>query len=80
MEIMEEQKQKQDYIKAQIVYDLEGNVTEWTLEANGSLSRSVRGGEYFLVNDRGCARLAGSSVLVAVTGGYPGTRTTLYIK
>ena len=29
------------------IYDLEGNFFEWTQEANGSSSRTLRGGSYY---------------------------------
>ena len=59
------------------IYDLEGNLYEWTLEANGSSTRSARGSSY-LVSYPIYNRT--SSFYAYYTYNDLGTRLSLYIK
>ena len=36
-----------DYTKANNIYDLAGNVNDWTMEAEDTYTRRLRGGEYY---------------------------------
>ena len=59
------------------IYDLEGNLYEWTLEANGSSARSARGGSYlaaYPIYNRT------SSFSTYYTYNDLGSRLSIYIK
>ena len=68
-----------EYTKANNIYDLVGNVWEWTMEAHDTVSRVCRGGNYYGI---------GANVPASSRNGYDpadsrsayGTRATLYIK
>ena len=62
--------------KGHNIYDLAGNVMEWTTEAFAYDSRVCRGGCYFS-DDTASARVYGPPVLSV---DYVGTRFTLYVK
>ena len=66
-----------DYTKANNIYDLAGNVCDWTMEANNSNNRIMRGGYFF----------SNSSTASGRYSHYPtrsddnvGCRSVLYIK
>ena len=59
------------------IYDLEGNVTEWTLEANYTYSRVLRGGYYSLAHSPSERR---DNWVSASGSAYYGSRATLYIQ
>lgn len=58
------------------VYDMAGNVNEWTLQGAGILPRVARGGDYM-----GTYKLAGGAYGTDVTSNYPevGCRMQMYI-
>ena len=68
-----------EYTKANNIYDLAGNVRDWTMEAYGTLYRVYRGGSY---NNTGTNIPASNRSIDYPTssGSYNGTRATLYIK
>ena len=68
-----------EYTKANNIYDLAGNVWEWTMEAHTSYSRVFRGGIY---GNYGTYFPASSRYSNYPTGSnsYDGCRATLYIK
>ena len=62
-------------------YDLEGNVSEWTLEAMITYSRTYRGGNYaFTTNGENNAALRNGTQPDSASAQYGGSRMTLYIK
>ena len=68
-----------EYTKANNIYDLVGNVRDWTMEANSTLSRVYRGGYY---NGNGDNSPADYRSYYYPTGShnYYGCRSALYIK
>ena len=66
-----------DYTKVNNIYDLAGNVYDWTMEANSSYYRVVRGGYYnygsYTASNRNLSYPTRSS-------NYFGCRSALYIK
>ena len=68
-----------EYTKANNIYDLAGNVRDWTMEAYGTGDRVSRGGFY---NNNGATSPASyrSSDYPSGSDSYYGTRATLYIK
>lgn len=66
--------ENEDY-KVNNIYDMAGNIGEWTIEANGSTERTIRGGNawwYTPVGARGSA--------VPIGENANGSRVQLYIK
>ena len=68
-----------EYTKANNIYDLVGNVRDWTMEASGAYGRVYRGGYY---NYDGDNDPADSRYYYSPTGSssYYGCRSALYIK
>ena len=68
-----------EYTKANNIYDLVGNVRDWTMEANSTNSRVCRGGSYY--NDGGSNPADyRCSINPAYSYGNYGCRSALYIK
>ena len=69
---------KNEAWKAKNIYDLAGNVAEWTMESRPTDYRVRRGGNY---DDSGYNGYVGGRTLYSPTGasGYLGFRVTLYI-
>ena len=67
-----------DYAKANNIFDLAGNVFEWTMEADGSSSRYKRGGYYDVNGTYFPAKYRISNTTFSST--YYGCRATLYIE
>ena len=70
-----------EYTKTNNIYDLAGNVFEWSLEAYSTRYRVIRGGYY---EQRGrtypaCFRYCGNTYPTIITSGY-GCRSVLYVK
>ena len=67
--------------KVNNIYDMAGNVWNWTQEAQGTYWRSVRGGAF---NNTGAAQPASNRAenydVPTVVGGYYGSRVQLYLK
>ena len=68
-----------EYTKANNIYDLAGNVRDWTMEANSTYSRVYRGGHYSDVGDGGPADYRYYYVPTSSDSDY-GCRSALYIK
>ena len=66
-----------DYTKANNIYDLAGNVYDWTMEANSSRKRVMRGGNYYGYSYT--ARYRDGNYPTGSTD-YFGCRSALYIK
>ena len=68
-----------EYTKANNIYDLSGNVRDWTMEACYTFSRVLRGGDYY---DAGSNYPAGNRRYYYPTYSYSyyGCRSALYIK
>ena len=68
-----------EYTKANNIYDLAGNVYDWTMEANSTIYRVFRGGYYYSVGDNGPADVRS---YYGPTYSYYlyGCRSALYIK
>ena len=66
-----------DYTKVNNIYDLAGNVYDWTMEAYSSYSRVVRGGNYNLISNTARNR---DLYYPTNSGSYYGCRSALYIK
>lgn len=58
------------------IYDLEGNLFEWTLEAMGEVDRTIRGGSFLV----GMPSNRSTAVATYNSPEYFGSRLTLYIK
>ena len=69
-----------EYTKANNIYDLAGNVFDWTMEAYSTLSRVLRGGVYSLTGALDPARYRGTGNLPTDSNSYYGCRAVLYIK
>ena len=76
--------EKSEYTKANNIYDLAGNVFEWTLEAYSNVYRIFRGGYFY---DHGSVSATTATYIVTYYYGYPnnslnycGCRSALYIK
>ena len=68
-----------EYTKANNIYDLAGNVCEWTFESNGLSSRVLRGGDYTLGN--GFHQVYSRDMFVSYGSGRErGFRAYFYIK
>ncbi len=65
--------------KANNIYDLAGNVYDWTMEANSSNNRVLRGGYYYCSGGSNPARDRGSYSPTS-SYSYCGCRGVLYIK
>jgi len=65
--------------KANNIYDLAGNVYDWTMEAYGSLNRVYRGGGYGYTSTYSSARSRNSNSPTSSSDPY-GARAALYIK
>ena len=68
-----------EYTKANNIYDLAGNVHEWTMEADSTSGRDLRGGRYDYAGSYDPARLRYSNYPVNSYGNY-GCRAALYVK
>ena len=68
-----------EYTKANNIYDLAGNVHDWTMEAYSSVSRVRRGGYYSNIGDSYPASSRSGSG-PASSSSYLGCRVSLYIK
>ena len=66
-----------EYTKANNIYDLVGNVWDWTMEARFTDYRVFRGGSYY---NSGADSPASSRNVNSPTNSDNGTRATLYIK
>ena len=68
-----------EYTKANNIYDLSGNVRDWTMEACGTYSRVLRSGSYYSAgaNSPAGSRYGNSP---ASSGNGSGCRSALYIK
>ena len=69
-----------EYTKANNIYDLAGNVYDWTLETSSTNFRVLRGGRYYLT---GSSRQASARVgygYPSLYGSEYGCRAALYIK
>ena len=67
-----------EYTKANNIYDLAGNVWDWTMEANGAYSRVCRGGYYYNSGDNGPADCRGDYIPTFSYGGRRLSCSTLY--
>ena len=68
-----------EYTKANNIYDLAGNVRDWTMEANSTYSRVFRGGNCYNDGDIGPAASRNYSYPTSSSYDY-GCRSALYIK
>ena len=68
-----------EYTKANNIYDLAGNVRDWTMEANSTDFRVYRGGNYDFSGDYNPAGSRSSNVPTN-SDYYYGCRSALYIK
>jgi len=68
-----------EYTKANNIYDLAGNVRDWTMEANSTYYRVCRGGDYNLNGDFDPADLRDYGDPTSSSYSY-GCRSALYIK
>ena len=68
-----------EYTKANNIYDLVGNVRDWTMEANSADSRVYRGGSCGYNGGYGPAGSRNYDSPTSSNGGY-GCRSALYIK
>ena len=68
-----------EYTKANNIYDLAGNVRDWTMEASSTGSRVYRGGYYYDYGDNLPADYR-FSYFPAYSSGVYGCRSALYIK
>ena len=68
-----------EYTKANNIYDLAGNVYDWTMEANSSNNRVLRGGTYGSTGSGNPARARGDNYPTYSYNRY-GCRATLYIR
>ena len=68
-----------EYTKANNIYDLAGNVYDWTMEANSSLFRVLRGGNYGNSGSNLPASNRGVNGPTVIDYGS-GCRATLYIR
>ena len=68
-----------EYTKANNIYDLAGNVWDWTLEANSTYNRVARGGSYGHNGSDGPASYR-SYDDPTVSNDFLGCRSSLYIK
>ena len=66
-----------DYTKANNIYDLAGNVYDWTMEANSSYDRVMRGGNFSSNSSTARSRNDGNP---PGSGDFCGCRSALYIK
>ena len=66
-----------DYTKANNIYDLAGNVTEWTMDARSSFGRCLHGGGFSLTGTYVPAKDRNSN---GPNNGSYGSRAMLYIK
>ena len=69
-----------EYTKANNIYDLAGNVRDWTMEACSTYSRVLRGGNYDVAGTSGPARSHVASYNPSNSLSYHGCRAVLYIK
>ena len=68
-----------EYTKANNIYDLVGNVRDWTMEASSTYGRVYRGGGCSSNGDNLPADVRGYSY-PTYSGSYYGCRSALYIK
>ena len=68
-----------EYTKANNIYDLAGNVRDWTMEANSTTYRVSRGGSYYYNGDSYPADVR-YDFYPTDSGDYYGCRSALYIK
>ena len=68
-----------EYTKANNIYDLVGNVRDWTMEAYSTYSRVCRGGYYYSNGDYGPAGYRNYDYPTN-SNSYYGCRSALYIK
>ena len=68
-----------EYTKANNIYDLAGNVWDWTLEGHGSVNRCFRGGSYYDNGTSGPAQYRFNYYPDGSNGSY-GFRSYLYVK
>ena len=68
-----------EYTKANNIYDLVGNVWDWTMEARGTGGRVSRGG-YYISNGTNFPASLRFNYVPANSNSVYGTRATLYIK
>ena len=69
-----------EYTNANNIYDLAGNVREWTMEADSASFRVLRGGFYSGDGDFRPARDRSSYVSPGSSFDYYGSRAALYVK
>ena len=68
-----------EYTKANNIYDLVGNVWDWTMEAHSTYNRAYRGG-YFNIYGTDVPASYRNYYYPTFSYSYDGTRATLYIK
>ena len=68
-----------EYTKANNIYDLAGNVRDWTMEASSSYSRVSRGGDYYYNGD-GYPADNRYNYIPSYSFSFYGCRSALYIK
>ena len=68
-----------EYTKANNIYDLAGNVRDWTMEASSTYNRVCRGGSYYNDGDVSPADSRNFNYPTG-SGSYYGCRSALYIK
>ena len=68
-----------EYTKANNIYDLAGNVRDWTMEASSTSDRVYRGGYYYYDGDYYPAGYRSYSIPTS-SNDYYGCRSALYIK
>ena len=68
-----------EYTKANNIYDLAGNVRDWTMEASSTDSRVYRGGYFYDYGGDGPAD-SRYGLSPTLSGNYYGCRSALYIK
>ena len=69
-----------EYTKANNIYDLAGNVHDWTMEADSTFSRVMRGGNYNYDGSDYPARYRDDGYNPSYSSSYCGCRAALYIK
>ena len=69
-----------EYTKANNIYDLAGNVRDWTMEAYDILRRVSRGGVFSSDGTNYPASYRSTNLNPASSSSYNGTRATLCIK
>ena len=69
-----------EYTKSNNIYDMAGNMYDWTLEANYTNSRTLRGGYYSSTGSSSSVRNRKNNIPPSSNYYYYGCRASLYIK